>query len=887
VSHSGDDASDAVSAAALKPFLVNCGYTASLVQSRVALSNGQTAALVAFAHPPADARTACVAVVEAKTGSPELVAEFRALAAPVVFVCGRHGLEWWKQTTSEPVRAGQAVPPNRLAPFFAEHSDQFAPDAIYRAKTWGRFDAQHQLSFVDLGLLPVVEERIGRDLEALIVRNVQRLKTLLGWATWSDKQGQWLLKSVFWLVSGKILRDKDVKPFTNLDPTEVQPLLAAVARHYSAAPIPITSQRQQRSLKEVAAGIAQVSNLQFATTESLAYVYENTLISKATRQALGTHSTPSYLVDYIVGRLTPWIAEMPPEQRNVFEPACGHAAFLVSAMRLLTELLPPEKSSPAQRRNYLRKRIHGCDVDAFSLEIARLSLSLTDIPNPDGWDLAAADMFLDDQLVDRARSATVFLANPPFENFSSEERTWYSKRGFAPHYQNKTTETLASVFSALPAGAAIGVVVPQGFLHSKNATAVRQCLVDQFELQEICLFPDSVFTFSDMESAVIVGRKITTGTVGTVRYRRVRERDMDAFRTEYRTRSDLSLDQSRFRADFDLRMPDLQPVWDFCRDLPRLEDFAEVGQGFTFKGKGLPKGTTTFSKQRFPGGVRGFLKFPKRIPLHELPQEAWLNLSADVVLRPRHGTTTGVPQVLFNEARCSRGPWRLKALVDDVGHPAAGRFNIVRARDPERTPLPFLWALCNSPVANAFAFSHSGNRHNDAGMLRKMPVPRLSEQGVRAVCEAAQRYLSVVRSEVAILQSPADAERVLEYLIRMDNEVLKLFAFPQAIEHQLLELFSGWQRQGVPCKFERYFPERFADQLSLADYLAVTADWSCVNRLRGELVHKKVEGRLTAEERRRLEHLQSLAETRRRLEAPLPLAEMEAQYRELTFGASE
>jgi N-6 DNA Methylase len=84
--------------------------------------------------------------------------------------------------------------------------------------------------------------------------------------------------------------------------------------------------------------------LVLTTTEALAYVYENTLISKETRSALGTHSTPSFLVDYVVGNLADWVNDIPADKRSVYEPACGHAAFLVSAMRLLAELLPPEKA---------------------------------------------------------------------------------------------------------------------------------------------------------------------------------------------------------------------------------------------------------------------------------------------------------------------------------------------------------------------------------------------------------------------------------------------------------------------------------------------------------------------------------------------------------------
>ena len=881
----GGRQTETLSSSSVKPFLLEFGYKGALLQTDFALGVGETVPLVAFAHKPIDARTACIVVIDASVGSPELVAQYRPLAAPIVLVCGRNGLEWWKQTPERPVRQMPPVPAGKLADFFSSHAADFAPVAVYRAKTWGRFSDAHQLSFVDRGLMPLVEQEIGKDLERLIVRNVRHLKSLLGWDPISDKQGQWLLKAVFWIVSAKILRDKQVAKFVTVAPDDVAALLSAVAEHFGAAQIPITSQRQRAALTEIAEGVGQFSNLHLATTESLAYVYENTLISKSTRQALGTHSTPSFLVDYIVGRLAPWIAEIPLERRNVFEPACGHSAFLVSAMRLLTELLPREKSTASQRRSYLRSRIHGIESDAFALEIARLSLSLTDIPNPDGWDLVATDMFLGDALERRARSATVFLTNPPFENFNAKENAAYGKGNVSLQHVNKTAEVLSRVLPELPIGAVMGAVVPQGFLHSRNSTDVRRYLVDNFELQEICLFPDKVFTFSDTESAVLIGRK-QEGRKSYVRYRRIRERGMDAFRQDYQATLDLSLRQSRFQATCDLRVPDLEAVWNYCDKWTRLGELAEIGQGFTFKGKDLPKGTVTSSDRKFADTERGFLKFPSGICLHELPSETWLNLNDDVILAARHGITKGVPQLILNEAPTSRGPWRLKALIDTIGHPVTGRFNVVRPSDSQRTPLLFLWALCNSPVANAYAFSYSGKRHNDAGMLRKMPVPPLDDAAILAVTEAAGQYLNDVSSGEHVLRASINPDRARELLLRMDNAVLKLYDFPRELEWQLLRSFDSWSREGLPFRFDRYFPETVTEPIHLAEYLAITADWPDVNRKRADLIGKSVTETISGAERVDLDRFQSLAELRRRIEAPLPIGQLESQYRELTRGAT-
>src|SRR5204862_6604746 len=134
------------------------------------------------------------------------------------------------------------------------------------------------------------------------------------------------------LVSGKILRDKQVTGFRELDLNEVEEVFHRVANHYGTKPLIAGSTRKLEALRESARIISQFSSLVLTTTESLAHVYENTLISEETRLSLSTHRTPSFLVDYVVGNLADWVREIPMEDRSVYEPGCGHAEFLVSAM---------------------------------------------------------------------------------------------------------------------------------------------------------------------------------------------------------------------------------------------------------------------------------------------------------------------------------------------------------------------------------------------------------------------------------------------------------------------------------------------------------------------------------------------------------------------------
>lgn len=864
-------------AASIRPYLLACGYRPALIRSDFTFGSGPTASLVAFAYPPADARSACVAVLDGCEDSRATVLACQPLGTPIVFVCGPDSLHWWSQDAAGP-RPIQRVAAPDVPRFFQKRGAEFRPERVYRAKTWARFDKEFQLSFVDRGLMPLIEGQIGQALQDLIERNVAALKSNLRWKDIDSEQGHWLLQTVFGLVSAKILRDKAVPAFEGLELAHVDEVFTRLAQHYSVAPVPILDQRQRAALAETAQEIRRFSHLGLATTESLAYVYENALISKEIRAELGIHSTPPYLVDYIVGKLGRWIEGMAEDERQVFEPACGHAGFLVAAMRLLTELLPPDRAAPASRRNYLRKRVHGCEIDPFALEIARLSLTLADIPNPDGWDLVPGDMFLGDLLERQSRKATVLLANPPFEKFSRKELDAYREVGAAPRYLNKTAEMLGRTLPQLPAGAVFGIVGPESILHNRNSRDLREILLRDFEISEICCFPDKVFAFSDMESAVILGRRRTVDKERrpVTSFRRVREREMDRFKLDYHCTVRRDVAPSRFSAarNLDLRVPELEEVWDWCRQrrCSTLGTLADVGLGLIYLGRELPSDARTYSADRFPGAVRGFVHFDCEY-LHQTPTAYWLNVSDDVLLRSRAGTTTGVPQVLLNYAPASRGPWRLKALIDREGRALTSRFIAVRAA-AEGYPLEYFWAMMNSSVANAFAYCHLGKRDNIVSTIRDTPIPQADPEAVARIVLVAQTYLAAVSRE-GVPDQPVAPETARDLLLRVDAEVLRLYQLPPQLERELLDLFAGWPRVGVPFSFERYFPSHFEDCLPLHDLIAITQDWPKTNRRRDELIEKKVRRKIGPDEKAELNRLQELADLRVRLVAPLPLRQLE------------
>ena len=798
----------------------------------------------------------------------------RPLGTPVVFVCFQDTLQWWKQGASA-AELLESIPANDVERFFQSNLHNFSPEAVYRAKTWGRFQTAYQLSFVDLGLMPVVEEQVGRSLGGLIERNVSELKGRLEWDEITSEQGQWLLQTVFWLISAKILGDKQVQSFEDLDLNDVDEVFRRVGNHYGVKPLVAGSKRKFEALCESASTINRFSSLVLTTTEALAYVYENTLISKETRSTLGTHSTPSFLVDYVVGKLADWVEEIPVNERSVFEPSCGHAAFLVSAMRLLTELLPAEKQIPSRRGPYLRSRLHGTDIDPFALELARLSLTLTDIPNPDGWDLKVQDMFLEDRLGVQAKKNTILLANPPFDNFSPGDQQTYRDKASEVRFLNKSVEMLWRTLPQLPKGGVFGVVLPQTVLHSNNARDLRKFLVSECELKEICLFPDRVFSFSDAESAIVVGRRKKLNGKNKVSYHRIRERELQSFRSDYSVLNARTVPQSHFSADasVSLRLPELEEVWTALADNPRISGVAELGQGLIYHRKHLPSGSDTYSTEHFAGSHRGFVFFERGLQLHELPKRYWMNMDP---LAIRFAMSTGTPQVLLNYAPASRGPWRLKALVDKEGHPATSNFIWARPT-ASYCSIEVLWALLNSTVANAYAFSHLGKRHNIVGDIRNIPIPMAkSFDGVE---RAAIVYLTAASSEAM----SANLDRLL---LRVDSEVLKLYSLPIELEQRLLGLFNDRERVGVPFTQTRFLPKALEGKIRFRDFLQFEENWSLTNRERGKLIDKNISGKMSAEERTRLDTLQAYAEYHIQHVSPRPTQLLDELEKRL-LGSSE
>lgn len=813
--------------ASLRPLLEECGYTDP---SRLATNfklNQISLPLVGFASKPWDFDSACIAVVDSPNADTERAARScYDLAAPVVWVRHNGSVDWYVQHATRP-ELYRTRPIHQFPELVRQHKDQLSPSRIYRGKTLAQIDKANLLDFVDSGLMPVRREEAGRVLGDVVEEMTRATLRSFRQRTPSKTLLHEVFTSVFRLLAAKILKDKDVRGFGNIDLADPGIALAAVIKHYDkVGNHPPITRAWIAALKPAASLLGGIGDLAVVSPETLAYVYEHTLVTKALRKKLGIHATPPWLVDYMVWRMLDWIRDVPEEERHVFEPACGHAPFLLSAMRMLR--LELQNKPESEIHDYLKDHIHGVEVDDFAREIARLSLTLADIPNPDGWDLHDGDMYASNILKNEAERCRILLCNPPYERFKKADKRRYAQVGY-PVRHRKAVELLNRTLPFLPPGALFGVVVPQGVLHNTGAKGIRDLLLRDYEIREICLFADKVFEWADTETAIILGRRrIASSRQNLVTVRRVREDSVASFARTYEADAVQLVAQEKLGLDNDrsLRLPDLSEIWAMLSQRPTIASIADVGQGFSFAKKGLIAKAREFGARKTTDAVPAFLSGVGKLSIWQTPNSLWLSPSRTPVSPWRNGGYTGKPQILVNYSPVMRGPWRMKALLDDKGHAVTNTYTTVRPH-PDGPSAKFLWAIINSPFANAYVYCNALKRHIYDSLIASIPLPARWKEIAPSITAAADAYLRVVQEPEEFELRTADDSGAREALLALDAAVMKAYGLPVRMERALLDIFrvppqkrQERRRKGVGCAFGDYFPAEYKSLLPLHKFIS-------------------------------------------------------------------
>lgn len=869
----------------------------------------KTIPLFAFSHRPFDTRTACITATSTADDQDSFLQASRDAGAPLAFIGSGKRWSVWQNSHAASSKLW-AADSGSLDEFFAKYRSQLDPRSIFRAKAASQ-DPSQQLSFVDAGLLEMVEGESGRQLCRLIERMIlaTREKLLLPeLKQMEEMNAQWLVQANFWLLAARLLKDKQVQGFKTLDLKDLENVFSRVGKHYgSGIPHDLSPLRRQ-ALAAAASILDAHGSLRLVSTETLAGVHENVLITKETRKALGTHSTPSWLVDYMIQRLVPWIEQLPESRRSVYEPGCGHAPFLVALLRHFSGMKPCVTMSDADRHKWLQARLVGAEIDNFAREIARLSLTLADIPNPNGWELDEGDMFSSGKLESHIRDAGIIISNPPFETRTSQ--------GDELFHVGQAAELLRRINLHAQPGTLLAYIMPQTILDSKKATALRRELLNRFEWLEILRLPDKVFDKADVETAVIIGRRLQDGkqTTTPIQINHVWDSSLSGF---IKSRSATIHQQSHASVMLEtpsssMLFPDLSEVWEHCSQLGKLEAQASAGQGFIYKSESdptYPHGMPKRVNARQAGYRQGFYDLKETGMSHQAPRLTWLLFDPSAIDRTVAGCDVGNPQVVMNHARVTRGPWRNIGYIDEKGYPTRGRFLVVRPDPDALVPLKpiCLWAILNSPLANAFTKSYSSKRDILSGTIEQLPLPKISDTQQVELERLAKSYIEMAtKSELpsqtekkkrskqgqSIDELPGfgskipdqiDHENHLKYLHwKLDAAVLALYKLPPQLERKLLDFFTGYQRVGVPFLQTEYYPSRFQGANTLAELLTLTADWDTINERRLELIDREYDdGKLQKDEAAELDRLQNLATLRRRLVAPYPVTELDPVIEQL------
>jgi hypothetical protein len=854
--------------------LQGIGYSADHIHLEYGYSDflgeGQrlTIDLAAFGGSVPSLRTCNIGVlIENHIAEKELV-RVRSLGAPLLFTydLSQGRLRRWKMPQDGPLLlldSPDNLTLDALPVYFAEHRAEWQPEAFRQART-ATFHAENpQLDFFDLGLLPSLEGqlqvKLSAHLQAIAARSREILNERYGDSAF-ESQFSAYARLLFRLLAAKLLSDRgDLS--TLAQTTDVSTVLQEIERKYHAGETIEPGLNDSTVQKQVWDTLRTGLDLRNLSPESLAFVYENTLVDPDLRRRNGIHATPPQVADFLLRQLP--IERLPEAERFVFEPFCGNAPFLLAAMRRLRELLSPDQARTSREMHeYLKARLMGIEQLPIASEIARYSLILGDYPNDNSWQIKEGNAFSDPTFDIFLQKAQIVLSNPPHEDFNSGERPDGS-------HHNRAAEALRRVLIHPPK--LLGFVMPLSFVDGNDYKVLRQQLVENYPDITVTSLPDNVFGKASQQTALIAAHRLDLDKSKRYIFASV---SADDYRNTFRTTGKATITEERETlpqsADgspviWQKPAGELKILWDFLASYPTLGDFAELHRGFEWKTKEGETSSTSsaVSNVEREGFSPGLHKADDSVEDYVATQVSYLDVRPESILYKPRQWKWDQPKALVNDARISRDIWRLVAVADNEGVYASQRFN---GAWPKTEPLVSLSAevisaLLNGPVANASVFQNSNGRDNHPKVLKQIPVPFFTQDQINEITSLVSVYKDLrwrdIEEKMPLPLYAAD--ELKRAFLKIDAAILDAYALPPELEATLLRQFDGVERRHLPFTFTGYdFDEWTAAKAELADD---RKGQQIADKFFALLEKRSLHG-LTSEEQREYERLQSLREKR-------------------------
>jgi hypothetical protein len=814
-----------ISAPRLREEIAKIGYSAiedDYVFSDVFAPSGASrkASLAAFTHTPPSYRNAALAVVYADhRESRDVVSDYRALGAPLLFVIEGNDVTIWQvRTHTGPFPLARAAQDD-LSALFLKHSEAWNPRSIHLAKSLGQFDPAYQLDFVDLGLLVAIEGEIHAKLDRLLTQALSKA---------IDPQNdralvneELLFRAVFRFLAAKILNDRSHELARTWDTDRIESVLETISGYYGLSNLSIAPHgTDHAALVSVWEHLKRGINFQNISADDLAFVYENTLVTPDIRSRFGTHSTPRQVAEYVVRHLD--LSNRELAELRVYEPFAGAASFLVSALRYLREGLPVEWTD-SQRHDFLVQRLTGDEIDPFACEVAMLSLILADYPNRNGWQIYTTNLFENDVLSARMQEHNVILCNPPFEAFSEGDRQRYS---FA---QNSPSQAVAALSAALDARPlALGFVLPRAFIVERQFAEQRRRIEALYGNVEMVELPDRIFRASKTEAALLIAKDLRPDGSAVIRLRStaVADRDRGKFlKTGETTVSRQLIRPVPDKPTGDLWIPPLHALWSYLEPNPTLGETFTVHRGIEWN---YPQ-DAAWSDTPKPGYKRG-LHSARGSQQYLIGQPVWLDCRAERLRGGALDWPWHKPKLIVNSIRLRRGAWRLAAALDESGLVCSQQFMGIWPKIPtDKARMLELAAILNGPLANAFLSVRSPQKGIRITAVRAIPLPT---KPIERLPSLTMEYVHLLEATKVpdIMKDAQNESRLVELLSLIDAAVLEAYDLPPRLEHELLEHFRR-SRRPVAHGWRHWYPEDFRAYIPLHRYLSdeyrvATSGWT-------------------------------------------------------------
>jgi hypothetical protein len=789
--------------------LRSIGYTGELLQENYAFRDYFRSGLderridaVAFGQTPVSYDSACIAVActNGACGA-SLVNQYRALGAPFLLEIDKHEIREWAVSGKEDGHAiVERYSTDTIHDMFVNRAPDWKPEPLLRAKNIGSFHWTAQLGLF-AGLLPELEEEIQSKLEPLLHETLSETKQIYQDSAGRLAEPPHLFKLIFWLLTAKVFHDRNVPGFVNIG-SDPDTLLEGVAKqHRTSVP-----RLLNRAARETAAALIW-TNLDFRnlSVEVLSQMWAGMLIDDQTKKELQIQRTSRTIVRYVVEHVMSAI-QPGDDKRIILEPCSGSAVFLVGAMNYLRQTL--YLTDPPERHQYFVKHLAAVETDPFGVEISRLALTLADFPNPNNWEITQADVFEPGVLTNLLQRAGVVFCNPPFGDFTNDERQKYA--AVSP---KKPVELLDRVLSDLNPTGILGFVLPRNIIDGQNYKEVRKRLAKRFASLELTALPDRAFE-ADSETALLVATEPIPHNSCRVVYRSVND-TATAWR-EFELRHAIS---AEFTTNFEpdqafesLAIPQLPEIWDYLHVYPTLGEVAEVHRGIEWNKPLATNRQELVRDEPTEGFVPGVA--PRTdLFIFETPEIKYLSVKPEDQRRGGYLLDWQKPKAIIYKFARSRGPWRMAAFPDNEGLACSGAYIGVWPRSPSHDEWT-LAAILNSPLANAFVATREGKFHVTIETLKLLPMPYFTD---------AQRgkLKSLILSYHNSVVSPMLSDDPGRLLMEIDALVLAGYRMPPKLEHELLDYFYG-NSSARPTRhpFREYLPPDCEVHFSLAEYLS-------------------------------------------------------------------